>query len=59
MMEPKDGTNPLKRTKPYREGPDSKPLCFRTVCVFAADFYKLEQCCKSWKRARGQSLQAG
>lgn len=59
MMGPKDETNLLKRTKTYREGPDSKPLCFRAVCLFATDFYKLEQCCKSWKMARGQSLQAG
>lgn len=56
MMGPKDETNPLKRTKPYREGPDSKPLCFRTVCVFAVDFSKVEQRRESWQRARGQGF---
>lgn len=56
MMGPKDETNPLKRTKPPREGPDSKPLCFRTVCVFAADFCKVEQRRQSWQGARGQGF---
>lgn len=56
MMGPKDETNPFKRTKPSRAGPDSKPLCFRTVCVFAADFSKVEQCRESWQGARGQGF---
>lgn len=56
MMGPKDETNPLKRTKPHREGPDSKPLCFRTVCVFAADSSKVEQRRESWQGARGQGF---
>jgi len=41
--------NPLNRTKTCRKGPDSKPLCFSTVCAFVADFYKLEQ---YWKAGR-------
>lgn len=56
MMGPRDETNPLKRTNPYREGPDSKPLCFRTVCVFAADLCKVEQRRESWQGARGQGF---
>lgn len=56
MMGPKDETNPLKRTKAPREGAASKPLCFRTVCVFAADSSKVEQRRESWQGARGQGF---